>query len=199
MANPIDDRVRRDTAGPSARTGDDTVRTGAVATILHLDHWAASHARGRQSLLGRFVSYRWLLLRRDVLTHNVEKAILISISHDQDAVDGHIFANDAGIASGGNNKCVRVHAARLTEYLPRLRVTRVGYGTSVNNVHIGMRVKRRALKASRTELINEGIGLSLIDLAAESIEGNGCRRWLRMHVSLYRAERNYCSDEGRQP
>ena len=62
-------------------------------------------------------------------------------------------------------------AMGLTNKVARATVAQVSYRTGVDDIDIGDRVKVALLKASKAHLFTDGIGIGLVNFAAQGSDG----------------------------
>ena len=65
-------------------------------------------------------------------------------------------------------------AMGLADKVARATVAQVSYRTGVNDIDIGDRVKVALLEASKAHLVTDGIGIGLVNFAAQGGDGE-CR------------------------
>ena len=94
---------------------------------------------------------------------------LTGAAHKVDAQRRHLVGMGLGIAAAGRHDGVGVHFFSPTDHLAGFFVTDGGDGAGVDDIGIRRLLKRHQLVSLRRKLLLHGLGLVLVDLAAEGI------------------------------
>ena len=102
------------------------------------------------------------------------------------ARSGQISGAPLGIAAGRDHGGLRVQAPRPPHCAARIRIARPGDRAGIDDEDVGGLVARHDAVAAAVEAVHEGLGLVLIELAADIAHGDahrgtpGARRALAM-------------------
>ena len=164
---------------PSPGVGDDAVGAEVDAPVLHLQHGpgAALQAAGGQDLehppLKGLVDGLDLPLLRRGLLQKADEARPVAGAGDQVHPQlPHVVHMGLGIAAAHRHHCARVLPLDAVDHLPGLLVADRRDGAGVHDVCVRLLRKLRERVPPGQQLLLHGLGLILVHLAAQGIDGN---------------------------
>ena len=173
-------RVNGLAAHGAAGEGDDAVGAEVAASVLHLEHSAGAPHQPAGGEHFKIVPFQRIVHRypggggaiQRGLLHLIQKGHPVAgARHQIHLQPGHFLRLRLGVAAADGDEGVRVGALGAADHVPTLFVADGGDGTGVDDIYIGLCIKLREGVAAAGQNGLHGLGLVLVDLAAQGVNG----------------------------